>query len=181
MGKRITAKGQAAVEFSLSAPILLLFFFCLIQAAYTAYVSLAVQRAALAVARKSALSPLESSTAFKTQLALSLLPIVRLNPQTLPSILQAEYHSSLSSDQKKITATIRYPMPIWIPVVREIFGEPLSTAPPESQSPESHILKNIISLLNWPELNKPLQSASFPVRWVVFEETTFNESYRAGP
>ena len=176
---RITAEGQSAVEFSLIAPFLFLFFFCVIQTAYTAYVSLAVQRAALAVARKASLSPGENSAAFKTQLTLSLLPLVRLNSKTLPTILEAQYLVTVSKDNKKVTAQVRYPMPIWIPIVRNLFGETLTFSPASAGSPEGLAVQNLISLLNHSNLNLSLQSVRLPVRWITFEETTYNESYSA--
>lgn len=177
MRKNITHKGQGAAEFVLAAPFLFLFFFCVIQAAYTGYVALAVQRAALAVARNAALSPAESSLDFKTQLALSLLPIVSLNSKTLITVFEAQYQTALSQDQKQVIARVRYPMPIWIPFLRNLFGEPLIPSFDYNDSTEGRAVRNLFSLLNKPPPDLSFEGARLPVRWIVFEETTFNESF----
>src|SRR5579863_6687134 len=96
------AKGQSTTEFVLIAPLLFLIFFCVIQFSYFAYVSLAVQRAALAIARKASLSGVADQTAFKAHLAISLLPLANLNQKTLLTILEAKFQAFPSQDKKQI-------------------------------------------------------------------------------
>ncbi len=172
-------KGQSAAEFVLVAPFLFLFFFCVLQMAYMGFVSFAVQRAALAIARKASLGSTENSTAFKSQLALSLLPIASLNQKTLLTILETNYQITQSTDQKQVSAKVRYPMPIWIPLVRNIFGETLTPSANYNDSPEGKAIKMVFSLLKKPEPDLSFHGLSLPVRWIVFEETTFNESYQS--
>ena len=177
MRKASTPGGQAAVEFTLAAPFLFLFFFCVIQMAYTAYVALAVQRAALAVARKASLCSAENSTAFKAQLALSLLPVVNLNRKTALTVFEAQYQITVSPDRKKVRAQVRYPMPIWIPIVRGLFGVPLSPSFDYGRTPEGQALQKLFSILGQPPVPATFQGSSLLVKWIVFNEDTFNEAY----
>lgn len=170
-------KGQSAVEFVLAAPLLFLIFFAIIQLAYTAYVSLAVQRAALAVARNASLSGQNYSMAFKTQLILSLLPLANLSPKTLSTILESEYKVTFSSDYQQVTAQVRYPMPIWVPLVQNFLGEDLATSNDGSQTQETEAVKSVFNLLGRPAPDLPPQSAHQPVVWVHYQVTTFNEGY----
>jgi len=171
-------KGQSATEFVLIAPLLFLIFFCIIQFSYIAYVSLAVQRAALAIARKASLSGDADQTAFKAQLAIALLPIANLNQKTLLTILETKYLTFLSQDRKQRIARVSYPMPIWIPLVRNVFGEDLISSSNYKNSPEGQAIKGVFSLMNKPEPNLSFESVHLSVRWITYEETTFNEGYR---
>jgi hypothetical protein len=170
--------GQSAVEFILIAPFLFLILFAVIQLAYMSYVSLAVQRAALAVARTATLSGTDNSKTFKTQLAISLFPLSNLNSKTLLTILASKISVTVSRDKKNVIAQVRYPMPIWVPMVSRIFGEPLVPSFDYNNSPEGQAIQKIFQLFNQPAPNLSFQGVSLPVCWVKYEETTFNEAYR---
>jgi Flp pilus assembly protein TadG len=174
-------RGQSATEFVLIAPLLFLIFFSVIQFAYMAYVSLAVQRSALAIARKASLqTPEDNSNAFKSQLALSLLPIANLNSKTLLTILETHYDISYSPDRQKVTATVHYPMPIWVPMVRTIFGDTLVPSTNYQNTPEGLAIRTAFSLFNIPQPDLSFEGVRLPVHWVTFQEATFNEGEPTG-
>jgi hypothetical protein len=178
MPKAFNEKGQSSTEFILIAPLLFLIFFCVIQMAYIAYVSFAVQRAALAIARKASLSGDANQSAFKAQLAISLLPIANLNQKTLLTILEARCQTFLSQDQKQRVARVSYPMPIWVPFIRNVFSEELVPSSNYNNSPEGQAIKSVFLLLHKPEPNLSFEGVHLPVRWITYEESTFNEGYR---
>lgn len=165
------------VEFVLIAPFLFFIFFGIIQLAYMAYVSLAVQRAALAVARSTSLSNPYNVLSFKTQMVVSLLPIASLNRQTLFTILDSECDVKLSDDQKTVTARVRYPMPVWVPLVGKAFGETLAPAHDYNDTPEGKAVKAIFQMLNKTPPDLSFGGAQVPVIWINYEESTFNEGY----
>jgi hypothetical protein len=171
------SKGQSAVEFLLIAPILFLIFFAIVQLAYMAYVSFAVQRAALAVARTASLSGPNNSAAFKTQLIVSLLPIVQLNQKTLLTVLSSDCETTVSPDYQQITTLVRYPMPVWVPLVGNVFGEPVDSSTDYNQTPEGQTVKEIFQLLDKTPPNLSFQGVRMPVVWISYEATTFNEAY----
>jgi hypothetical protein len=171
-------KGQSAVEFALIAPLLFFIFFALIQVAYMSYVSLAVQRAALAIARTASLGSKDDSTAFKTQLVISLLPVANLSPKTLLTILASDYKVIPSSDNRQVTAIVRYPMPIWVPLVRTVFGKSLIPSVDYNATPEGLAIKNVFQLLGKQPPDLSFEGVHFPVFWMTYKETTFNEAYR---
>ena len=177
MRKTSKPLGQSTVEFVLIAPLLFLLFFCVIQMAYTSYVALAVQRAALAVARTASLQGETDSLAFKTELAWSLMPIAGLSEKTLSTIFASKVSASLSPDGKLVTVRVEYPMPIWVPGIRQVFGQPLVPPPLPTGSPEAVAIRGIFSLLGIPAPDLSFTGLNLPVRWITFEESTFNEGF----
>jgi hypothetical protein len=177
MRNPVPEKGQSTTEFVLIAPFLFLTFFCIIQFSYLAYVSLAVQRAALAIARKASLSGVSDQTAFKAHLAISLLPIANLSQKTLLTILETKFHAFKSQDGKQMVARVSYPMPIWVPLARNVFGTDLIASSDYNESPEGQAIKSVFALMGKPEPNLSFQGEHFPVRWITYEESTFNEGY----
>ncbi len=173
----LKAKGQSAVEFLLVAPLLFLIFFTVAQLSYTAYASFAVQRAALAVARMASLGGIGNSTVFKTQLAISLLPISNLNQKALLTILASDCKVNESTNKQKINVQVRYPMPIWIPLVGKVFGETLISSVNYNNSPAGQAIKDIFSMLRMPVPDLSFNGVRLPVYWIHFEATTFNEAY----
>ena len=174
---KIDQKGQSAVEFVLIAPLLFFIFFAIIQLSYMAYVSLAVQRSALAVARDATLTGWENSISFKSQLAISLLPLANLNPKILSTILASDYDLNYSPDQKAVVVQVKYPMPIWVPLVRNVIGENLESTQDFNQTAEGQAIKNAFELLGKPAPDLNFQNERLPVFWVTYQETTFNEGY----
>lgn len=176
MGLKIDQKGQSAAEFVLIVPFLFLIFFSIIQLAYMAYVSLAVQRSAFAIARKASfLKRDEISNAFKSQLALSLLPIANLSSKTLLTILETKCDVSFPENEGPVTATIHYPMPIWVPLARNLFGEDLVPSTDYRNSPEGQAIQTVFSLLNIPQPDFSLAGVRFPVFWITYQATTYYE------
>lgn len=172
-----TPKGQSAVEFVLIAPLLFFIFFAIIQLAYMAYVSLAVQRSALAVARDATLTGQEYSISFKSQLAISLLPLTNLNPRILSTILASDYALNYSPDRKTVAVQVKYPMPIWVPLIRNVIGENLESTQDYNQTTEGQAIKKAFELLGKPAPDLNFQKERLPVFWVTCQETTFNEGY----
>ena len=177
MLRAFNEKGQSATEFVLIAPFLFLIFFCIIQFSYIAYVSLAVQRAAFAIARKASLSGGVDQAAFQTQLTISLLPIASLNQKTLLTILETKIKIFPSSDKRQMVARVSYPMPLWVPFARNVFGEELRSSANYNEAPEGQTIKSVYSLLGKPEPNLSFEGVQFPIRWITYEESTFNEAF----
>lgn len=171
------ATGQSTVEFVLIAPLLFLIFFAIIQLSYMAYASFAVQRAALAVARMASLSGIDNSTTFQTQLAISLVPLSNLNQKTLLTVLESDCKVNESPDKKKIVVQVRYPMPIWVPVVGNVFGETLVPSADYNNSPAGQAIKTIFSMLKRPIPDLSFKGVRLPVYWINFEAATFDEAY----
>lgn len=123
MIKKIRPKGQSAVEFVLVVPLIFFIFFGIIQIAYMAYASLAVQRATLSIAKSSARSQIYDP---HFQLFYSLVPLEALNKSTLATVLSTQ--CTIQSDGSKIHVEVKYPMPIWVPLVGRWMGEPLPSS-----------------------------------------------------
>jgi Flp pilus assembly protein TadG len=171
------AKGQSAIEFVLVAPLLFFIFLGIIQVAYMSYVSFAVQRAALAIARAATVGSKDDSTSFKLQLAISLLPIVHLNQKTLLTILASKYTITPSPDNQRITAQVQYPMPIWVPLVGGVFGEPLVSSFDYNNTPEGQAIKTAFQLFGKQPPDLSFSGVHMPVVWMNYEASTFNEAY----
>lgn len=175
---RIKPKGQSAVEFCLIAPFLFFIFFAIIQLAYMSYVSFAVQRAALAVARDASLGGIDQTTAFKTKAALSLMPISNLSRKTLLTVLASQCSVAVSSDQKQIIAKVRYPMPIWVPLVGKVFGQTLIPSVNYNNNPAGDAIRNLFLILGKTPPDLSFQGVHLPVVWVTYQESTFNEAFK---
>ena len=170
------SQGQSAVEFVLLAPLLFFIFFAIVQLAYMSYAALAVQRGALSVARDVALDGQDDPKAVKARLILSLLPLAQLNQKTLLTVLESKCESKISGDRKQITVQVHYPMPIWVPMVRNIIGESLVPSADYNNSPEGEAVKAIFQMLDKTPPNLSFKGARFPVVWMKCEATTFNEA-----
>jgi hypothetical protein len=167
-------KGQSAVEFVLIAPLLFFIFFAIIQMAYMAYASLAVQRATLTIVKEAARSRGILPYDPEFQLLYSLAPLGALNKETLVTVLATE--CSVQFNQAKVHVQVRYPMPIWVPMIGKVFGQPLSPAS-ASNIPILKMAGAIFKMLGKspPELSfsgaKP-----FYVRWITFSADTIDEN-----
>src|SRR5579859_5748713 len=170
------SKGQSAVEFVLLAPLLFFIFFAIIQLAYMSYAALAVQRAALSVARDAALDGQGDPKAMKARLTLSLLPLTHLNEKILLTVLASEFKTMVSEDRKQITVQVRYPMPIWVPMVRNMIGESLAPSTDYNNSPEGDAVKTIFQMLDKAPPDLSFKGVRLPVIWMKCEATTFNEA-----
>jgi len=122
MVSKINQKGQSALEWALIAPLLFLIFFGIIQIAYLGYASLAVQRATLSIAKSAARSQIFYDPHF--QLFYSLAPLEALNKSTLATVLSTQ--CSIETIGPNVHVEVRYPMPIWVPLIGRFIGEPLS-------------------------------------------------------
>jgi hypothetical protein len=94
------------------------------------------------------------------------------------TILEAKLQISTSPDQKQKVAQVSYPMPIWVPFARNIFGEDLVASSNYDNSPEGRAIKTVFSLMNKPEPNLSFKGVNLPVRWITYQESTHNEGYR---
>jgi hypothetical protein len=125
--RRIDGRGQALVEYVLIAPLLFLIFFAIIQLAYMGLTALAVQRAAMAIAREAAIStdptaqPLENWR-IVTQQYLAFYPLLSLKKtDVLLAIAGTDIQTVVEG--RMVKTTVRYPMPIWVPLVGPLFGK----------------------------------------------------------
>lgn len=170
-------KGQSAVEFLLIAPWLFLLFFAIMQTAYIAFVSLALQRAALAVAHEASLTGSRDPKDLQDQVLLSLAPLPSLHRATLMGILACECSVRTSADGRSVTARIHYPMPLWVPLAGPLFGERLSAAllSRDRSGPTPQLRRFLILLgLSLPELTGSASRLPY-IHWMDFTATDFNE------
>jgi hypothetical protein len=171
-------RGQSAVEFVLIAPLLFIIFFGIIQLAYMAFVSFAVQRAAIAVAREASLTGNPSRMNCYPKLIFSLAPLCKLNRTTFACIAASRCQIIESKDKKWVTARLHYPMPIWVPLVGRIFGEEI--IPSRQIIPEgvANDLEKITSLFGFSMPRLSFDGAHLPYfRWMIFEASVFNEGF----
>jgi hypothetical protein len=174
MAKPKGQRGQSTVEFVLLAPLLFFIFFAILQLFYIGYVSLAVQRAALSIAQETALTTERSDNIVHAKLIYSLLPISKLNRTTLACAMASQ--CQIKTQSEKVRVQVRYPMPIWIPLVGRVFGESIIPSANYNNTPYGQAIRRIFQLLgkNPPDLS--FTGLKFPhARWISFEAETFNE------
>ncbi len=166
-------KGQSAVEFVLIAPILFLIFFGIIQLFYCAYVSFAVQKATFAIAQQAASTEIPTFFQSQFQIVSALFPLEKLNNSTLLYALSSK--CNIQEQNNRVIATVSYPMPIWIPLVGKVLGQPLST----STSPLSFVSQDLSSLLSTLGLSLPSflnLSSTNNVIWMTFQADCLDEN-----
>lgn len=170
--------GQSAVEFVLLAPFLFLFFFLTLQIFYTAFTALAVQRAALAIARESSITGIGADDVLREKLILALAPLSSLHPATFAGILGANYERSLSPNGQDVVVKVHFPMPIWVPMVGKVLGERLPVSLLLDSYSERKSLQDIFHLLGHSIPDLSFSKDRLPYfRWVIFEAVTHNEGY----
>jgi hypothetical protein len=128
--------GQSLVEFVLTAPLLFFLFFALIQGTALLWTCFSVQRAAMAAARHAARveakpKPWDSP---KLQALVALAPLLALNKACLASGFLTKVETAQVEDH--LVATVRFPMPIWVPLVGPWLGQHLGL-PEEAPDPET--------------------------------------------
>lgn len=178
---RTDGKGQSAVEFVLVAPLLFLVLFSILQLAYLGLSALAVQRAANAVAREASIVGSASPGSFAgsrpiLQCAIALTPLSFLDRKAALTAL-AGTRVEITRHPGTVTAQVRYPMPLSVPVVQRLFGEPFV---PGSDGPGLPSLKDLQKWLPLPGLPAPpvpSRSLELPyVRWLTASATVHDES-----
>lgn len=165
------------MEFVLIAPLLFFVFFAIIQLVYMSYVSFAVQRAALAVARDASLGGMDQTAAFRTKAVLSLMPIANLSRKTLLTVLASQCSVAVSADQKQITAKVRYPMPIWVPLASNVFGQTLVPPVDYNQDRAGQAVRDLFLILGKKPPDLSFEGVHLPVVWITYQESTFNEAF----
>lgn len=128
-------RGQSAVEFLLTVPLLFFIFLGIIQLAFSGYVCFSVQRAANAIAREAASSDDPTQYDPTLQLGYCLAPLGQLNHQTLATVLATKWN--IQTDGQKVHVDLSYPMPIWVPGVGSLMGQKLSLSPADAASMSS--------------------------------------------
>jgi hypothetical protein len=167
--------GQSATEFLLIAPLLFFIFFAIIQLAYIAYASLAVQRATLSIAKDAARSNGILPYDPEFQLLYSLAPLGSLNNQTLATVMATQ--CIIDRNQESVHVEVKYPMPIWVPMLGNLIGQPL---PPSHSTnlPAFEMLKTIFKLLGKTSPNLLLSNSTPPfVHWVTFSADAIDENF----
>ncbi len=186
MIRRQGPAGQSAVEFLLIAPLLFLIFFLILQVTTLGLSCLAVQRAAMAVAREASLSgdAVEEPHAGIRAIAQKLIalgPLTRLNGNA--TWLCAAFSScEVVHDRTMVTATVRYPMPLVMPLAGKVLGESLD---PGRMPPLPGDSDTLAFLLRCAGMTLPEWSAlprrRLPVRWLRFTARCFNEAAAERP
>jgi hypothetical protein len=168
-------KGQAMVEFVSLAPLVFLIFFGIIQLSYMAFIAFAVQQTAFSIAKNAAASNNPESYDPTFQLVYSLTPIGKLNQNTLITILATQCR--IQTDGKKVHVVVQYPMPIWIPVIQNIFGEKLSISP-NTILPDQSLLNQVFAVVGVSPPDLSPQNLNLPyVRWMSFSADAMDENY----
>jgi hypothetical protein len=174
MVKKFQPQGQSVTEFTLVAPVLFLIIFCVIQLAYLAYVQLAVQRASLAIAREASCSNNPASYDPSFQLGYCLSTLGSLNKAALATVLATK--CSISTDGTRVHVLISYPMPIWVPLAGNIFGQKLSLDSPGVMPMESS-LQNAFKILGKPVPNFSFGNFNVPyIRYITYSADAVDEN-----
>ena len=166
-------KGQSAVEFVLIAPILFLLFFGIIQLFYSAFIFFAVQKATHAIAQQAAASAAPTLFEPHFQIITALSPLEKLNSSTLLYALASK--CAIQEQNNRVFATVSYPMPIWVPLLGKVIGQPFDS----SKSSILSIATNITNLL--PTLGLALPGFSTPsnsinIIWITFQADCLDEN-----
>jgi len=166
------SKGQSAVEFVLIAPVLFILFFGIIQLFYMAYVSLAVQRATHAIAQQAAASDDPNSFLPQFQMIEALLPLEQLNSTTLSCALSSKY--DIHSDGSTIFVKVSYPMPLWVPIIKNLLGQNLDS----SSATLGLVPPTLTTVLQAVGLGIPVLNTLTPTKviWVNFEAKALDEN-----
>lgn len=157
------------VEFVLTAPLLFLIFFALIQGAALGWTALTVQRAADAVARHASRAGADPKSwdSPRLQALVALAPLVGLNKAYLVS--GAFTQVEVQEDGDKTIATLRFPMPLWVPLAGPWLGERL--VPPLNGwgNTTRDLFSSAFRLLGRtpPDLDAPLGALPY-YRWITF-------------
>lgn len=183
---RQSTAGQSAVEFVLIAPLLFLIFFLILQVTTLGLSCLAVQRAAMAVAREASLSgdavmDPHAGIRATAQKLIALGPLTRLNGKA--AWLCAAFSTcEVTHDRTTVTATVRYPMPLVMPLAGKVLGVSLDPgpAPPLSGNPDTLGFLLHCAGMTLPDWNA-LPRRRIPVRWIVFTARCFNEAAAVRP
>ena len=169
-------KGQSTVEFLFAGPVVIMFFFLIIQSAYFGYTALAVQRAAIAGAREIALTGARNDQALRLKLAAALAPLARLNRAALAGIIYSRYETEFQSNRRNVRFKIYFPMPIWVPLADRILGVPFPSLSPFYQTEASLLLKSVLNGNSENPGNLIRKSLPY-VLWLTFEAETHNEGF----
>ncbi len=157
----------------LIAPILFFIFFGVIQFFYTSFISFAIQRATYSIAQQAAASPSPSSFLPQFQIIEALLPIEKLNPSILAYTLATQY--TIDTDGTNVHVKVSYPMPLWVPLIRNLIGQTLSNQSNTSNfMPPS--LANVLQAagLSLPNFNTNQNLTK--VIWITFEAQASDEN-----
>jgi hypothetical protein len=166
-------QGQSAVEFMLIAPVLFLLFFGIIQLFYSAFVSFAVQKATHAIAQQAAASATPTLFEPHFQIITALSPLEKLNNSTLLYALASK--CDIQEKNNRVFATVTYPMPIWVPLIGKVIGQPFDSSKNSILSIATN-LTNLLSTLGLALPGFPIPSNSINVIWITFQAYCLDEN-----
>jgi len=166
--------GQSAVEFVLITPILFLIFFGIIQLFYCGFVSLAIQKATNAIAQQASASGDAADFEPHFQIITALFPIEKLNASTL--IYAISCKCDIQEQNHIIKAVVSYPMPIWMPIIGNVFGQPLNNTAGSLLGLSNDLLSFLGTIgLKLPSFNLPQNTPN--VIWFTFEARCLDENF----
>jgi hypothetical protein len=113
--------GQAMVEFVLIGPVVFFIFFGIIQLFYMAFVFLAVQKTAITICQNAAASENPPQYNPDFDLIYTLAPLEKISPTLAETFLATNCQIESSNDEVRVT--LHYPMIIWIPMFKQLFGQ----------------------------------------------------------
>jgi Flp pilus assembly protein TadG len=166
-------QGQSTVEFVLIASILFFIFFGILQFFYTAFVSFAIQRATYSIAQQAAASANPSSFNPQFQIIEALLPIEQLNPSTLAYTFSTQ--CIINTDGTNVHVKVSYPMPLWVPLIKNLLGQNLNNQLSVSNSIPSS-LTNVLQAVGLSIPNFNINQNLTKVLWITFEAQTLDEN-----
>ncbi len=157
----------------LIAPILFLLFFGIIQLFYCAFVSFSVQKATHAIAQQAAASAAPTLFEPHFQIITALSPLEKLNSSTLLYALSSK--CDIQEKNNRVFTTVSYPMPIWVPLIGKVIGQPFDNSKSSILSITTD-LTNLLSTLGLALPGLPVPSNSINVIWITFQADCLDEN-----
>jgi len=158
----------------LVAPLVFLIFLGAVQLCYMSLVFFTVQKAAVTVCQNAAASPSPSQYNPRFDIIYQLTPLAKINPQLAEMALGTQ--CQIEETAGEVQVTLRYPMVIWIPLLKGLFGEPWIPVL-DRAVPDARLTSDLFTLMKLPP---PLLGASMPpipyVHWFTVKVRALNEN-----
>lgn len=171
--------GQGAVEFVLIAPLFFFIALSILQLAYLAYGFFAVQNAAFAISRHAAASAEPIRYNPWSDIIYSLAPLSRLHASLAAAIPASQCRITEKGNQVQVS--LRYPLVIWIPWLKPIFGRKLSPAD-FAGNPDLSPAETVFNLLKIPmPVLSGLEAQATYARWLTVTSNALDENTLVAP
>lgn len=167
------------VEFVLIAPLFFFIALSILQLAYLAYGFFAVQNAAFSISRDAAASPEPIQYNPWFDIIYGLAPLARLHASLAAAIPASQ--CQITEKGNEVQVSLRYPLVIWIPWLKPIFGRRLSPSD-FTRNPDLTAAETVFNFLKIPmPAFSGLQAQAPYVRWLTVTSTALNENTLTTP